>query len=155
MTAHSDLLSRFPGRTVIVVGDLMLDHFVIGRVERISPEAPVPVVRFEQETWRLGGAANVAHNAAALGARVALMPCCHRTRRRADLVGLADPAAVIDEERTMWLVERGYATDPELPTLDDWLDNKSKRAGAENLEPPRRSSPRAQGRVRRRGASGD
>jgi len=70
MTAHSDLLSRFPGRTVIVVGDLMLDHFVIGRVERISPEAPVPVVRFEQETWRLGGAANVAHNAAALGARV-------------------------------------------------------------------------------------
>jgi len=70
MTAQSDLLSRFPGRTVIVVGDLMLDHFVIGRVERISPEAPVPVVRFEQETWRLGGAANVAHNAAALGARV-------------------------------------------------------------------------------------
>jgi rfaE bifunctional protein kinase chain/domain len=73
MTAHSDLLSRFPGRTVIVVGDLMLDHFVIGRVERISPEAPVPVVRFEQETWRLGGAANVAHNAAALGARVEIV----------------------------------------------------------------------------------
>ena len=70
MTAHSDLLSRFPGRTVIVVGDLMLDHFVTGSVDRISPEAPVPVVRFEQETWRLGGAANVAHNAVALGARV-------------------------------------------------------------------------------------
>jgi len=70
MTASSDLLSRFPGRTVIVIGDLMLDHFVIGGVDRISPEAPVPVVRFEQETWRLGGAANVAHNAVALGARV-------------------------------------------------------------------------------------
>lgn len=70
MTAASDLLSRFPGRTVIVIGDLMLDHFVIGSVDRISPEAPVPVVRFEQETWRLGGAANVAHNVAALGARV-------------------------------------------------------------------------------------
>jgi D-beta-D-heptose 7-phosphate kinase/D-beta-D-heptose 1-phosphate adenosyltransferase len=70
MTAASDLLSRFPGRTVIVIGDLMLDHFVTGGVDRISPEAPVPVVRFEQETWRLGGAANVAHNVAALGARV-------------------------------------------------------------------------------------
>jgi D-beta-D-heptose 7-phosphate kinase/D-beta-D-heptose 1-phosphate adenosyltransferase len=70
MTAHSDLVSRFPGRTVIVIGDLMLDHFVTGSVDRISPEAPVPVVRFEQETWRLGGAANVAHNAVALGARV-------------------------------------------------------------------------------------
>jgi hypothetical protein len=50
----------------------------------------------------------VLSRAAALGARVALMPCCHRTRRRADLVGLADPAAMIDEERKMWLVERGY-----------------------------------------------
>ena len=50
----------------------------------------------------------VLSRAAALGARVALMPCCHRTRRRTDLVGLADPAAVIDEERATWLVERGY-----------------------------------------------
>jgi D-beta-D-heptose 7-phosphate kinase/D-beta-D-heptose 1-phosphate adenosyltransferase len=47
----------------------MLDHFVVGRVDRISPEAPVPVVRFEQEEFRLGGAANVAHNIAALGGR--------------------------------------------------------------------------------------
>ena len=66
------ILARARGRTVLVAGDLMLDHFVIGRVERISPEAPVPVVAFEQENYRLGGAANVAHNAAAMGARVIL-----------------------------------------------------------------------------------
>jgi rfaE bifunctional protein kinase chain/domain len=48
----------------------MVDHFVIGRVDRISPEAPVPVVCFDHEEYRLGGAANVAHNAAALGGRV-------------------------------------------------------------------------------------
>src|SRR5512144_1140237 len=48
----------------------MLDHFVIGRVERISPEAPVPVVQFDHEEYRLGGAANVAHNVAALGGGV-------------------------------------------------------------------------------------
>jgi len=70
MTAPPDLLSRLSGRTLLVIGDVMLDHFVMGSVDRISPEAPVPVVRFEHETWRLGGAANVAHNAAALGARV-------------------------------------------------------------------------------------
>jgi D-beta-D-heptose 7-phosphate kinase/D-beta-D-heptose 1-phosphate adenosyltransferase len=58
------------GRTVLIVGDVMLDHFVIGRVDRISPEAPVPVVVFDHEEYRLGGAANVAHNVAALGGRV-------------------------------------------------------------------------------------
>jgi rfaE bifunctional protein kinase chain/domain len=61
------LLARARGGAVLVVGDLMLDHFVMGRVERISPEAPVPVVQFEQESYRLGGAANVAQNVAALG----------------------------------------------------------------------------------------
>src|SRR4051812_17771497 len=66
----SALLARARGRAILIVGDLMLDHFVMGGVERISPEAPVPVVRFEHEHFRLGGAANVAHNAAALGARV-------------------------------------------------------------------------------------
>ena len=64
------LLDRARGRSVLIVGDLMLDHFVIGRVERISPEAPVPVVQFDHESFRLGGAANVAHNVAALGGTV-------------------------------------------------------------------------------------
>ena len=48
----------------------MVDQFVIGTVDRISPEAPVPIVRFDHETWRPGGAANVAHNVVALGGRV-------------------------------------------------------------------------------------
>jgi len=65
--------SRLSGRLVLIVGDLMLDHFVIGRVDRISPEAPVPVVQFDHEEYRLGGAANVAHNVAALGGRVAMV----------------------------------------------------------------------------------
>src|SRR5215471_20500928 len=72
-TAPTDLralLDAAQGRSVLIVGDLMLDHFVIGRVERISPEAPVPVVQFDHESFRLGGAANVAHNVAALGGTV-------------------------------------------------------------------------------------
>ena len=58
---------------VLVVGDVMLDRYWIGDVSRISPEAPVPVVRVSGEERRLGGAANVAWNCAALGARTRLL----------------------------------------------------------------------------------
>jgi rfaE bifunctional protein kinase chain/domain len=68
-----DLVGRFSGLPVLVVGDVMLDRFIVGRVTRISPEAPVPIVRFESEHLRLGGAANVAHNIAALGGRASLV----------------------------------------------------------------------------------
>jgi len=67
VTTLASLVSRLAGTRVAVIGDVMLDHFLIGRVDRISPEAPVPVVRFERDEFRLGGAANVAHNIAALG----------------------------------------------------------------------------------------
>lgn len=58
---------------ILVVGDVMLDRYWFGDVSRISPEAPVPVVKVERQEERLGGAANVARNAAALGARVSLL----------------------------------------------------------------------------------
>jgi rfaE bifunctional protein kinase chain/domain len=67
------LLRRLNGLSIVIVGDLMLDHFIFGRVNRISPEAPVPVVEFEREDFRVGGAGNVAHNARALGASVELV----------------------------------------------------------------------------------
>jgi D-beta-D-heptose 7-phosphate kinase/D-beta-D-heptose 1-phosphate adenosyltransferase len=63
----ADFLERSRGAVVGVVGDVMLDRFVWGRVSRISPEAPVPVVTIEREDYHLGGAANVARNVASLG----------------------------------------------------------------------------------------
>src|SRR5215469_16632117 len=57
---------------ILVVGDLMLDLYEWGRVERISPEAPVPIVRIENETLAAGGAANVALNLAAMGCTVSI-----------------------------------------------------------------------------------
>ena len=57
---------------VVVLGDAMLDVFVFGQVSRISPEAPVPVVRVTRQTERLGGAANVALNVTSLGGRASL-----------------------------------------------------------------------------------
>lgn len=62
-------IQRFSQANVLVVGDLILDHYVWGNVSRISPEAPVPVVHVESESLQLGGAANVYHNLVALGAR--------------------------------------------------------------------------------------
>ena len=63
-----ELVSRFQGLRIMVVGDLILDRFIWGRVERISPEAPVPVIEIVRETVHLGGAANVAANLMELGA---------------------------------------------------------------------------------------
>lgn len=71
-TSYTAVISRFRNVTVQVIGDLMLDEFLWGRVERISPEAPVPVVEVKSESVRLGGAANVAHNIITLGGRVSL-----------------------------------------------------------------------------------
>ena len=71
--SSNHLIQRFAGGTVLVIGDLMIDHFLIGNVDRISPEAPVPVVRFQNEEFRLGGAGNVANNIAALGGRAVVI----------------------------------------------------------------------------------
>ena len=65
--AFRQYVQRFPQASILVVGDLILDHYVMGRVSRISPEAPVPVVHVESESLRLGGAANVFNNILALG----------------------------------------------------------------------------------------
>lgn len=69
----AQILECFSNQPLLVVGDLMLDEFIWGRVERISPEAPVPVVEVLRETVSLGGAANVAANLAVLGARPVLV----------------------------------------------------------------------------------
>jgi rfaE bifunctional protein kinase chain/domain len=61
------------GKKVMIIGDLMLDHYMIGSVDRISPEAPVPVVRVERETSLLGGAGNVARNITSLGGEALLI----------------------------------------------------------------------------------
>ncbi|HMD35098.1 MAG TPA: D-glycero-beta-D-manno-heptose-7-phosphate kinase [Vicinamibacterales bacterium] len=105
----SDLIARFDGVGILVVGDVMLDRFIVGRVTRISPEAPVPVVQFQSEHVRLGGAANVAHNLAALGARTSL-------------VGLVGADAAADRLRDHLAAARvnvdGLVVDASRPTTE-------------------------------------
>jgi len=100
-------VSAFAGRTVLVVGDVMLDRFIVGRVHRISPEAPVPVVRFEREEVRPGGAANVARNLLSLGGRAVVC----------GVIGADNAAAALQRElAAMGLELEGLVTDPTRPT---------------------------------------
>ncbi len=91
------VVHSFQGRKVLILGDLMLDRYWWGRVERISPEAPVPVVRKQRSTIAPGGAANVAANIAALGGNPLL-------------IGLVGADSAGQEFRTA-LLERGLSVD--------------------------------------------
>ena len=79
MTKKNELLealSCFEGKKVLIIGDLVLDHYVVGKVGRISPEAPVPVVHVDDERYILGGAGNVARNVKALGGDPVIVGVC-------------------------------------------------------------------------------
>lgn len=97
---------RIAGTRVLVLGDLMLDHYLMGEVERISPEGPVPVVRVGSEAHSLGGAGNVAKNLAALGARPTLVSVC----------GDDDPGKVLLQLVDREAVDSVVIRDPSRPT---------------------------------------
>ncbi|WP_109483974.1 D-glycero-beta-D-manno-heptose-7-phosphate kinase [Paraburkholderia sp. C35] len=97
---------RLAAARVLVVGDVMLDRYWFGDVNRISPEAPVPVVLVQKQEDRLGGAANVARNAAALGAQAGLLCVVGHDEPGERVVQLLDDSGVAP------YLER----DPELPT---------------------------------------
>jgi D-beta-D-heptose 7-phosphate kinase/D-beta-D-heptose 1-phosphate adenosyltransferase len=73
LTPTQDDIQRLSHGRVLVIGDVMVDHYVSGRVSRVSDEAPVPIVQVSDERWTAGGAANVAANIAALGGRAMLV----------------------------------------------------------------------------------
>ncbi len=100
---YKDIIDGLSGRRLAVIGDSMLDRFLWGRVDRISPEAPVPVVRLESETTKLGGAANVAANICALGAEAVLFGLCGKDDAARQLKNLVaergiNPAGLIETE---------------------------------------------------------
>lgn len=81
-------IDAFKGKKVLIAGDVMLDAYIMGRVERLSPEAPVPVVNIEDTDLRLGGAANVALNIKALGAIPLLCSVIGDDKEADDFTGL-------------------------------------------------------------------
>jgi len=121
------LLEGMRRKRVVVVGDAMLDVYLAGDVERISPEAPVPVVRVRERRYALGGAANVAQNVAATGARVSLVAAAGtdaagvRLRAMVEAIG-SDSATIIATERPTTCKTRVIARAQQMLRFDEEED---------------------------------
>jgi len=120
----SRLLNNFPKSKIIVLGDIMLDRYLWGNVDRISPEAPVPVVHIKKETNNLGGAANVAANVQALGADVTMLGVVGNDMM-ADILkenlvekGLKTTGLLIDKDRPTTVKTRIVAHNQQVVRID-------------------------------------
>ena len=127
MTVDTDLVARvatLEGARVLCVGDVMLDRFVYGDVDRISPEAPIAVVRINREVSMLGGAGNVVRNLVALGARphfVAVVGDDEPGREVTRLIGQhpeVDPCLVVEQGRQTTIKTRYFAASQQLLRAD-------------------------------------
>ena len=118
------LLTGMRNKRIVVVGDAMLDVYLGGDVERISPEAPVPVVRVRDRRYAMGGAANVAQNVAAAGARVTLVGAAGtdsagvRLRAMLEAIG-ADSSSVITTRRPTTSKTRVVARAQQMLRFDE------------------------------------
>jgi rfaE bifunctional protein kinase chain/domain len=130
-----ELLQNFRGKKIAVVGDLMLDRYYWGSVQRVSPEAPVPVVEVESESIRLGGAANVACNIQALGGDpvlVGLIGNDHLGHSLLDMLkerNLETRGVVVDASRPTTIKTRVIAHAQHVVRID----NESKADCPDNL----------------------
>ncbi len=124
---------------MLVVGDLMLDEYVWGRVERISPEAPVPVLSVTREEFTLGGAGNVAKNLAVLGARVAaagvvgLGPQGKKLREQLVALGVDVSAVRVEPGRITTCKTRVIAERQQVLRIDRETDEAISTAAADVL----------------------
>ncbi|QSA19196.1 bifunctional heptose 7-phosphate kinase/heptose 1-phosphate adenyltransferase, partial [Vibrio furnissii] len=101
------ILPDYSNAGVLIIGDVMLDRYWYGPTGRISPEAPVPVVKVEQNEERPGGAANVAMNIASLGGQAHII----------GLTGMDEPAQVLSDKLTSLNVTCDFVALPDYPTI--------------------------------------
>jgi rfaE bifunctional protein kinase chain/domain len=118
-----EAVKALKGHKVMIIGDLMLDHYLIGGVERISPEAPVPVVQVKDESYLLGGAGNVARNIADLGGKPLLIGAVGRDRNGEVLEDLCGQAGlstrlIQDKERPTTVKTRIIAHNQQVVRVD-------------------------------------
>lgn len=119
-----DILTRFPRQRILVVGDVMLDQFLWGKVSRISPEAPVPVVEVTRESLFPGGAANVARNLRALGSSVNVLGVLgdddagERLRELLEQQGIDTDGLIVDPNRPTTIKTRIVAHHQQMVRFD-------------------------------------
>jgi D-beta-D-heptose 7-phosphate kinase / D-beta-D-heptose 1-phosphate adenosyltransferase len=125
MSADQSLVERLARARVLVLGDVMLDRYVYGEVERMSPEAPVPVLREKSQRAMPGGAGNVARNVAALGARALLIGLVGDDGPGRELAAMLgeepgiEPRLIIDPARHTTLKTRFVVGRQQLLRVDD------------------------------------
>src|SRR6266542_6626798 len=123
------LLRKMAGTRIVVLGDAMLDVYLVGDVDRVSPEAPVPVVTVQGRRHALGGAANVAANVAAIGAECRLVAVIGDDPRgdsvRAELVGarLPDRHIVVAAARPTTSKTRVTARGQQVVRIDEEVED--------------------------------
>lgn len=91
---YNKILAGFKGKNIAVIGDLMLDKYIIGKVDRISPEAPIPIVAVESERYALGGSANVGANISTLGGKAYLFGILGDDEAGRQLINKADESGI-------------------------------------------------------------
>ena len=138
LRALLESVKRFPGKKTLVIGDLMLDHYLFGQVSRISPEGPVPVVHVESERHLLGGAGNVARNMLALGARPFLASICGDDEPGTVLTALLDregmqSLVVRDPDRTTTIKTRIMAQNQQVVRVDRETDKPVREEALQTL----------------------
>ena len=129
MKSLRKIIGKFDKAKILVVGDLILDQYIWGDVDRISPEAPVPVVRANKRNYVPGGAANVAHNISALGAKVSLCgvlgdgkdPATEMFQSKAKKLGIDTKGVFFEEGRKTTLKTRIIAGHQQVVRVD-WED---------------------------------
>lgn len=123
MTIH-ELLAEFRTKRILVLGDVMIDAYTLGKVHRVSPEAPVPIVSLEKQEERLGGAANVALNLRALGAEAVLCSVVgddHQGKRLINLMQeqeLSPEGIVLSSDRVTTVKTRVIGNNQHLLRID-------------------------------------
>jgi rfaE bifunctional protein kinase chain/domain len=129
-----DLLStlkRFAGQNILVIGDVILDSYIWGKVSRISPEAPVPVVDVVSDSFHLGGAANVANNVVAMGGRASVLGVLGRDRAgervRELLGGRGIDVIAVEDDRPTTMKTRVIAHSQQVVRFDQ--ENREKLTG--------------------------
>ena len=119
-----NFISAFKKQSILVIGDTMIDRFVWGKVKRISPEAPVPVVEVTKETETLGGAGNVANNITALGGKAYIISAIGEDITGKSMIellhekGINSSYLVYDANRPTILKTRIIATNQQVVRVD-------------------------------------
>lgn len=124
MSNFDQLFAEFAQKRILIVGDVMIDAYLRGKVNRVSPEAPVPIVSLEKEEERLGGAANVALNLVALGAKPIICSVVGNDRHSKNLQrllgesGLTGDGLVLSSDRQTTVKTRVIGNNQQLLRID-------------------------------------